>query len=128
MAQLYRLSFDQGRKRPGSGPGPRWGQRLGPPVFFNRLELNQLLSLYSRQVARGEWRDYAIDQRAGRAVFSVFRHAQAPPLFRISKKADAAGCGRLFEVTRGHEVVRAASSLADVLEIFRRTPRMPRKT
>ena len=30
-------------------------------IFFSRRELDQLLQLYSRQVARGEWRDYAID-------------------------------------------------------------------
>ena len=42
-------------------------------IFFTRPELHQLLSLYSRQVARGEWRDYAIDQQDGAALFSVFR-------------------------------------------------------
>ena len=50
-------------------------------TFFNRSELNLLLSLYSRRVMSGEWRDYAIDQRAGMAVFSVYRHSQDQPLF-----------------------------------------------
>ena len=30
-------------------------------LYFTRGELNQLLGLYSRHVARGVWRDYAID-------------------------------------------------------------------
>ena len=30
-------------------------------VFFDRRELNQLMRLYGRMVAAGEWRDYAID-------------------------------------------------------------------
>ncbi|HEV2336134.1 MAG TPA: DUF2794 domain-containing protein, partial [Stellaceae bacterium] len=33
------------------------------PLYFTRSELNQLLGLYSRNVARGIWRDYAIDHR-----------------------------------------------------------------
>ena len=37
-------------------------------VTFNRIELNRILNLYGRMVADGEWRDYAIDRRAGRAV------------------------------------------------------------
>src|SRR5437763_17203819 len=54
-------------------------------LYFTRPELNQLLSLYSRQVARGVWRDYAIDHRDGMALFSVFRHTQAAPAHRIVK-------------------------------------------
>ncbi|HMA14084.1 MAG TPA: DUF2794 domain-containing protein, partial [Kiloniellaceae bacterium] len=50
MSQLYR--FSEYRKSPRR-------------VFFDRAELNQLLSLYSRNVASGEWRDYAIDQVGG---------------------------------------------------------------
>ena len=40
-------------------------------AFFDRNELNQLLSLYSRRVASGEWRDYAIDQVDGQATVSI---------------------------------------------------------
>ena len=54
-------------------------------TFFSRAELDQLLQLYSRQVMRGLWRDYAIDQRDGAASFSVFRHSLESPLFTIVK-------------------------------------------
>lgn len=66
-------------------------QRRRRRVFFSRSELNQLLSLYSRQVMRGEWRDYAIDQHEGAALFSVFRHTQESPLFTILKSAPGTG-------------------------------------
>src|ERR1700722_18574223 len=56
-------------------------------IFFSRRELDQLLQLYSRQVARGEWRDYAIDHSDGRAAFSVFRHSLDMPLYTIVKTA-----------------------------------------
>ena len=64
-----------------------------PPcvIHFTRSELNQLLSLYSRRVAGGEWRDYAIDQRAGQAAFSVFRHTHDRPLYTITKRRARSG-------------------------------------
>ena len=41
-----------------------------PPVTFDRRELDQLLRVYGRMVAEGEWRDYAIDFGRDRATFS----------------------------------------------------------
>src|SRR5438132_14431737 len=66
-------------------------------LYFTRHELNQLLSLYSRHVARAVWRDYAIDHRDGMALFSVFRHSDEPPLYSI-KKTDG-GSNRPAELT-----------------------------
>ena len=89
-------------------------------TFFDRSELNLLLSLYSRRVMSGEWRDYAIDQRTGMAVFCVYRHSREQPLFTIAKRAG--GQGRFIEylVCRGGEKVMRAPTLADALKIFRR--------
>ena len=56
-------------------------------VYFTRAELNQLLGLYSRHVARGDWRDYAIDHRDGMALFSVFRHTHELPAYSVIKTA-----------------------------------------
>ena len=60
-------------------------ERLDLPVTFDRRELDQILRLYGRMVAANEWRDYAIDHLADRAVFSVFRRTSETPLFRIVK-------------------------------------------
>src|SRR5204863_6887717 len=67
-------------------------------LYFTRAELNQLLGLYSRNVARGIWRDYAIDHRDGQALFSVFRHTHENASYTIVKSAgpgakDAASSG-----------------------------------
>ena len=56
-------------------------------LYFMRAELNQLLGLYSRNVARGVWRDYAIDHRDGQALFSVFRHTHESAAYTIVKSA-----------------------------------------
>lgn len=88
-------------------------------VYFTRAELNQLLGLYSRHVIRGEWRDYAIDHRAGMALFSVFRHTQEGPTYSIAKTAASAERPPEFTVQRGRQKLRAARSLGEALEFFR---------
>ena len=54
-------------------------------IAFDRRELSQILDIYERKVASGEWRDYAIDTLREKAVFSVFRRASETPLYRIEK-------------------------------------------
>lgn len=54
-------------------------------VFFTRRELNDILAVYGRKVAAGEWRDYALDMGRDKAVFSVFRRTSEYPLYRIEK-------------------------------------------
>ena len=85
MGKIYALTRGPvARRRP-------TGRRSGRALHFTRSELHQLLSLYSRRVARGEWRDYAIDQDGGLAAFSVFRHSHERPLYTITKRWSAPG-------------------------------------
>jgi hypothetical protein len=81
-------------------------------VSFDRLELREILNLYGRKVAEGEWRDYAIDFTAQEAVFSIFRRACEYPLYRIFKNPRLARKQGAFSVVsatglvlkRGHEL------------------------
>jgi len=95
-----------------------------PGVFFSRLELNQLLSLYSRHVVSGEWRDYAIDQRGDAAVFSIFRRSAERPLYAISKIAQTTPGQRLYVVSRGARTLRQGACIAEVLSVFDRRLRL----
>lgn len=89
---------------------------LAQPTFFNRRELNLLLSVYSRRVADGAWRDYAIDHRPGMATFAVFRHTLDRPLFIVAKRT---GQGRAeFAVLSGRQKVRSGGSIDEVLDIL----------
>jgi hypothetical protein len=96
-------------------------------LYFTRSELNQLLGLYSRNVARGIWRDYAIDHRDGQALFSVFRHTHESAAYTIVKSlgagavhgANPAAGEAQFTVLSGRQRLRAARSLGDALEYFR---------
>jgi hypothetical protein len=92
-------------------------------LYFTRSELNQLLGLYSRNVARGIWRDYAIDHREGQALFSVFRHTQESATYTIVKSAGPGtkeGAGQAdFIVLSGRQRLRVAKTLDDALLFFR---------
>lgn len=53
---------------------------------FSRRELSLILNVYGRMVAAGKWRDYAIDHRRDRAVFSIFRGTAEMPIYRVEKR------------------------------------------
>ncbi len=77
--------------RPGSGANGSSHQASRAPtpapllVVFTRRELLAILDVYGRQVAAGEWRDYAIDHGRETATFSIFRRSSEVPLYRIEK-------------------------------------------
>lgn len=88
-------------------------------VVFTRLELNQILNVYGRRVAEGEWRDYAIDMGRESAVFSIFRRASEVPIYRVEKTPKLArrqGAYAVITATglilkRGHELMRVLAVL-----------------
>lgn len=92
-------------------------RRKTTPVHFTRPELNRLLGLYSRNVAAGEWRDYAIDQRGDCAVFAVFRRAQESPLYTVTKRT-IAGQGHHFVVAAGQRTLHEGATIDEVLSVF----------
>jgi hypothetical protein len=87
-------------------------------VYFTRAELNLLLGIYSRHVARGDWRDYAIDHRDGMALFSVFRHTRELPAYTVIKTAPLSARPAEFIVQSGRRRLRGARSLAEALDFF----------
>ena len=96
----------------------RQGRRSKTPTTFSRTDLNRLLSLYSRRVASGEWRDYAIDLKGDMAVFSVYRHTHDRPLYSIAKRRVQGGKSLEYLVFSGAERIKRASSIGDALQVF----------
>ena len=88
-------------------------------IHFDRQELSQILNVYGRKVASGEWRDYAIDTLNEKAVFSVFRRSSEMPLYRIEKAPKLArrqGAYSVIAATglilkRGHDLARVLRAL-----------------
>jgi hypothetical protein len=94
-------------------------QTTNQPISFDRRELNQILRVYGRKVADGEWRDYAIDQLREEAVFSVFRRASEIPLYRIVKQPRLArrqGAYALIAATG--QILKRGHDLANVLRVL----------
>ena len=87
-------------------------------VFFNRRELNHLLSLYSRRVARGQWRDYALDHRPGLAIFSVFRSSAERPLFTITKRLLPGDRAPEYALMDGRQPIRRSPDIAELVDSF----------
>ena len=99
--------------------------RSAPQISFDRKELNQILSVYGRKVADGEWRDYAIDMLKEKAVFSVFRRAAEFPLYRIEKQPKLARRqGAYSVVTASGLIVKRGHDLAQVLRAIDRKPKL----
>ena len=94
-------------------------------VTFNRDELRQILNLYGRMVAEGEWRDYAIDFARDKAVFAVYRRTSEMPLYRIVKDPALARRQGAYAVVaasglvlkRGHELARVLAALDKPLRL-----------
>ena len=93
-------------------------------VYFNRAELMVLLQLYSRRVACGEWRDYAIDHTIGLAAFTVFRHSFDHPVLTITKTTSQTGRTTEYTALIPRRKIRSASSLNDLLTALERQPEL----
>ena len=93
--------------------------RFAPVIHFNRRELQEILRVYGRRVAAGDWRDYALDFGSEKAVFSVFRHTSEVPLYRIEKCPGLARRQGAYSVVaasglimkRGHDLARVLAVL-----------------
>jgi hypothetical protein len=105
-APLSEVEPIQPSPRTGAGQAPAAATLLPFPktttARFDRRELGEILVLYGRKVAAGEWRDYAIDFGREKAVFSVFRRTSEVPLYRIEK------CPRMARRQGAYSVVTAA--------------------
>ncbi len=89
------------------------------PISFDRRELNEILNVYGRKVASGEWRDYAIDHLRDEAVFSVYRRASEVPLYRIVKQPRLARRQGAYSVIAATgAILKRGHDLSQVLRVL----------
>ena len=118
MSETEPIVLPLARKAGGETNLPERTPRRGD-ISFDRSELTQILDVYGRKVASGEWRDYAIDTLREKAVFSVFRRASEVPLYRIEKAPRLSrrqGAYSVIAATglilkRGHDLSRVLRAL-----------------
>ncbi|RAH97083.1 DUF2794 domain-containing protein [Acuticoccus sediminis] len=92
-----------------------------PMVAFHRTELSQILRVYGRMVAAGEWRDYAMDFGREQAVFSIFRRMGEVPMYRVTKTPKLSKRQGMWAVVSGHGLIlKRGHDLDSVLKVFDR--------
>lgn len=90
---------------------------------FSKGELSMILGVYSRQVQKGAWRDYAIDSLPEMAVFSVFRSTHETPLYSIAKYPSRSLVRPpRYVVYAGEQTIAQSSSLSEALAVFSEEP------
>ena len=90
-------------------------------VSFDRTELGQILGLYGRMVAAGEWRDYGMSFLRDMAVFSVFRRTAENPLYRIEKRPKLRNRQGMYAVVAmDGQILKRGHDLATVLRVLER--------
>jgi hypothetical protein len=88
-------------------------------VRYDRRELNQILNIYGRMVAAGEWRDYALDFCDDVAVFSIFRRTAEMPLYRVEKRPHLRNKQGMYAVIdAGGRILKRGHELENVLRVF----------
>ncbi|MFA6965799.1 DUF2794 domain-containing protein [Bosea sp. (in: a-proteobacteria)] len=110
---------DTPQSQPTAGVIPFPGGSKPATVTFDRRELSELLNLYGRMVAAGEWRDYAIDFLKDKAEFSVYRRSSEVPLYRVVKDpALAKRQGAYSVVAATGLVLKRGPELSRVLRVL----------
>lgn len=93
--------------------------RPAPRVGFDRKELSAILDVYGRQVAAGEWRDYALDFLRERALFSIYKRASERPIFVVEKNPKLRGKqGQYMVMAMDGRVLKRGHDLKTVLRVL----------
>ena len=88
-------------------------------IFFSKIELTSILNLYSKQVSKGYWRDYALDSKIDNAIFSIYRHTQDKPMYQIIKNSQKGFRNKpSFYIKKGEEFISKSNSLFTILSNF----------
>lgn len=95
------------------------GYKSPSQVSFDRRELSTILNIYGQMVAKGDWKDYAVDFLPDKCVFSIFRKATEHPLYRIEKTPALRNRqGQFSVVAPGGLILKRGQDLDQVLRVF----------
>lgn len=101
-------------------------RRFKPDICFNKRELDQLLTVYSRRVMSGEWKDYAIRHDPTMAAFLIYRNNSRQPAFTVVKHHTSGGKTE-FVVFHGRERLKRSDSLKDAVTVLSRKLKLVKK-
>ncbi len=83
--------------------------------YFSKGELSRILAIYSKRVAAGHWRDYAIDYDKNAATFSIFRSSHESPLYIVEKKHLKGSGNWIYSISDRRKKLTQRGRLEDAL-------------
>ena len=90
-------------------------------VYLHRRELEAILNVYSKMVAKGQWRDYGIHFGKTAATFAIHRRTSEMPLYRVVKEPALAKKQGMWRISGANgQVLRRGHDLKQVLRYFDR--------
>ena len=88
-------------------------------IFFSKKELTSILNLYSKQVSKGYWKDYALDSHIDNVIFSVYKHSQEKPIYQIIKNSQKGFRNQAnFFIKKDKEIISKSKDLFTILSNF----------
>ena len=75
--------------------------------------------MYSKQVSKGYWKDYAFDSKIDNAVFSVYKHSHDKPMYQIIKNSHKGFRNKpIFLIKKDEQIISKSKSLLIILSNF----------
>jgi len=88
-------------------------------VAFQRRELGDIMTVYGRMVAAGEWRDYGIAMLTDVAIFSIYKRAAEHPIYRIEKRPKLSTKQQTYAVIgMDGRILKRGAELRQVLRVL----------
>ena len=84
-------------------------------VSFSKNDLNLIISIYSKNVSNGIWKDYSINFEKNYAEFSIYKHSYAFPEFSIVKNKK-----KIFFIYSRKQELKKSKYIKDVLNVLRK--------
>ena len=84
-------------------------------VTFSRDDLNSIISIYSKNVSNGIWKDYSLNFEKNYAEFSIYKHTYASPEFSIIKNKK-----KIFAIYSRKQELKKSRYLKDVVDVLKK--------
>ena len=84
-------------------------------ISFSKNDLNLIISIYSKNVSNGIWKDYSINFERNYAEFSIYKHSYASPEFSIVKNKK-----KIFFIYSRKQELKKSKYIKDVLDVLRK--------
>ena len=85
-------------------------------IFFNKIELQLILNLYSKMVSSGDWKDYGLSISKKEVSFNVYHRTSEFPIYRITKNLKPKNKNEKYIIKNSqNNIIRNSNSLETLI-------------